>query len=469
MKDQTIAAISTPFGRGGIAVIRISGENAAGVAEKMFFPVSGKRLSESAPNAAVYGRIVSDGSVIDDGIAVYFRAPRSFTGEDTVEISCHGGVLLTERVLKTAFACGAAPAGAGEFTERAFLNGKISLTEAEAVIGLINAESEEKLSLCASHASGVLKRRTDEIYASVLRLLSSMYVGLDYPEEDLEEVSDSEFISSLRDIYSRLCETANTYREGKAVSEGVRTVLIGKPNTGKSSLLNAWLCEDRAIVTDIPGTTRDVIEERVSAGRIMLRLSDTAGIRRSADEVERIGIEKAVRKADEAELIIAMFDLSRDADGEDEYICERLRYYAENGRLVIAVVNKCDLDDGNGVFSERLRAFAALLPSGVEICRISAKNGDGVDGLKKAAERLFSSGYTDYSQTAVIANARQFSAVCGARDAVLDAINAFENGVGSDVCGMDLERALSALGEIDGRSVSEEVTSEIFKNFCVGK
>lgn len=469
MKNQTIAAISTPFGRGGIAVIRISGEKAFEIADKMFFPISGKKLAETDPNTAVYGKIFSDGTHIDDGVAVVFRAPRSFTGEDTVEISCHGGILLTERVLKTAFTSGAFPAGAGEFTERAFLNGKISLTEAEAVIGLIDAESEEKLSLCASHASGVLKRRTDEIYASVLRLLSSVYVGLDYPEEDLEEVSDVEFIASLKDIYARLSETADTYREGKAVAEGVKTVLLGKPNTGKSSLLNAWLCEDRAIVTDIPGTTRDVIEEKVSAGRIMLRLCDTAGIRQSADEVERIGIEKAVKKAEEAELIIALFDLSRDIDGEDSFICDGLRGYAEKGRSVIAVFNKCDLDDGNDVFSARERAVTDMLPPDTEICRISAKNGDGLERLKKAAEELFVSGHTDYSQTAVIANARQFSAVCSARDAVLDAITAFESGVGSDVCGMDLERALASLGEVDGRAVSEEITSEIFKNFCVGK
>ena len=469
MKNQTIAAISTPFGKGGIAVIRISGEKALEVADKMFFPISGKKLAKADPNTAVYGKIISDGTHIDDGVAVVFRAPRSFTGEDTVEISCHGGILLTERVLKTAFASGAYPAGAGEFTERAFLNGKISLTEAEAVIGLIEAESEEKLALCASHASGVLKRRIEEIYASVLKLLSSVYVGLDYPEEDLEDVSDAEFLASLKGIYARLSETANTYREGKAVAEGVKTVLLGKPNTGKSSLLNAWLCEDRAIVTDIPGTTRDVIEEKVSAGRITLRLSDTAGIRESADEVERIGIEKAVKTANEAELIIAIFDLSRDIDGEDVFICNTLKKYAEKGKSVIAVFNKNDLDNGDGDFSERFSAVKNMLPCEAVICNISAKSGYGLDGLKKVAEELFVSGRTDYSQTAVVANARQFSAVCLARDAVLDAINAFESGVGSDVCGMDLERALSALGEVDGRAVSEEITSEIFKNFCVGK
>lgn len=469
MKNQTIAAISTPFGKGGIAVIRISGENAVGVADKMFFPVSGKKLASVTPNTAVYGKIISEGKHIDDGVAVVFRAPRSYTGEDTVEISCHGGILLTERVLKTAFTSGAYPAGAGEFTERAFLNGKISLTEAEAVIGLIDAENEEKLSLCASHASGVLKRRTEDIYASVVKLLSSVYVGLDYPEEDLEEVSDTEFITSLREIYAKLSETANTYREGRAVAEGVLTVLLGKPNTGKSSLLNAWLCEDRAIVTDIPGTTRDVIEEKVSAGRITLRLSDTAGIRESADAVEKIGIEKAVKKAEEAELIIALFDLSRDVDDEDRYICNSLKDYSEKGKSVIAVFNKTDLDNGNGNFEARSSEIRAMLPTDTAVCNVSAKNGDGLDALKKVAEGLFVEGRTDYSKTAVIANARQFSAVCSARDAVLDAINAFESGVGSDVCGMDLERALMSLGEVDGRSVSEEITSEIFKNFCVGK
>ncbi|MBE6609294.1 MAG: tRNA uridine-5-carboxymethylaminomethyl(34) synthesis GTPase MnmE [Ruminococcaceae bacterium] len=471
MKNQCIAAISTAFGKGGIAVIRISGEGAIEVAGKMFRPAGKKKLTEISGGRAVYGKIYSEGRMIDDGIATVFRAPNSFTGEDTVEISCHGGVLLTERVLKTAFMCGAVQAQAGEFTQRAFLNGKIDLSGAEAVIGLIEAESEEKLNLCASHAAGVLKRRTEEIYGKVLHLLSSVYVGLDYPEEDLEEVSDEDFRASLESIYAELEKTASTYREGKAVAEGVRTVLLGKPNAGKSSLLNALLGENRAIVTDIPGTTRDVIEEKVNCGRIILRLADTAGIRQSGDAVEKIGIEKAIEKARESELMIAVFDVSRPLDGEDEKLISLIAGEMKAGKSVIAAINKSDSEE-RFTEDELLARFKAELGSEngfIKTVRISARDGNGVDDLKKACESLFADGYTDYASVAVVCNARQFSAVCAAKDAVSRALAAFDSGLGSDVCGMDLESALAALGEIDGRSVSEEVTSSIFHNFCVGK
>ena len=465
MMKSTIAAISTPFGRGGIAVIRISGSDAFAVAEKMFYPRSGKKLSDYSPNTAIYGDIVADIGKIDDAVAVIFRAPRSFTGEDTVEISCHGGILLSERVLKTAFLCGAAPAGPGEFSQRAFLNGKLGLSEAEAVIGLINAESEEKLRLYASHASGALTRRTEELRASLLRLLSSVYVSLDYPDEDLREVSDDEFRAALDEIYGKLSESAETYREGKAVCEGVKTVLLGKPNTGKSSLMNALLKKDRAIVTDMPGTTRDTIEETVTAGRILLRLCDTAGIRsENVGEAERLGINRTKRASEEAELVIAVFDLSSPPDENDKQIIKLLQRYAVSGKKIIAALNKTDVGT-----KEAEEAFLRELPGEVTVCRICAMRGEGVEALKKAAEELFSNGYTDYTSVAVIANARQFSAVCAARDAVGRAREAFDNGVGSDVCGLDLEAALASLGEIDGRTAAEEITNEIFHSFCVGK
>lgn len=460
MKNSTVAAISTPYGRGGISVVRISGENALDVAEKVFMPFSGKTLSSCDSNYAVYGKIISDGIRIDDGIATIFRAPKSYTGEDTVEISCHGGILLTEKVLSSVFTAGAIAAGPGEFTERAFLNGKLDLSEAEAVIGLIDAESEAKLRLSASHASGVLKRRTDEIYNAIMRLLSSVYVSLDYPEEDLEEVSDGEFIASLKEIYTELCKTADTYREGKAVSEGIKTVLLGRPNTGKSSLLNALLGEKRAIVTDIPGTTRDVIEEKVSIGKIILRLSDTAGLRESVDEVEKIGIEMAREKAENAELVIAVFDLSTPIDDEDKALIKKLDEFISKGKAVILALNKCDSEAG---FDE------TKLPNGVPSVKISAKTGEGLTELKKTVEAMFISGDIDYTTTAVIANARQFSAVSEAKEAVRRAIEAFESGVLADTCGLDLEKALESIGQVDGRSVAGDITDAIFHNFCVGK
>ena len=461
---STIAAIGTPFGRGGIAIIRISGEKALEVAEKMFIPAYGCALSQTEGGKARYGRIVSEGETIDDGVATVYRAPRSFTGEDTVEISCHGGILLTERVLKTALDCGAVMAQAGEFTQRAFLNGKLDLTKAEATIGLIDAENEEKLRLCASHTGGVLSERTEAIRSDLVTLLSSVYVKLDYPEEDLAEVSDSEFRVRSKAIFDDLCELASTYKQGKAVSEGVRTALIGKPNTGKSSLLNLLAGEEKAIVTAVPGTTRDVIEEKVTVGRIVLRLFDTAGIRESADEVERIGIERALKKAEEAELVLGLFDPSRPLDGEDKLIVEKLNAYAENGRSVIAVLGKSDLAPCYTDADIR----SSIAPA-VPIYSISTVTGDGVDCLKNAIEGLFVTGHIDYSQTAVLANARQYSAVCEARDAVMRAINALDGGMGADVCGLDLEAALAAIGHLDGRSVTDEIVSSIFHNFCVGK
>lgn len=464
MENRTIAAISTPFGKGGIAVIRISGGNALDVAKKMFFPASGCDLAKLDGGRAVYGTIKSEGSVIDDGIATVFFGPRSFTGEDVVEISCHGGILLSERVLAEAFSCGAVQAEAGEFTQRAFLNGKLDLSAAEAVIGLIEAESEEKLRLCASHAQGVLSKRTDEIYTRLIRLISSVYVKLDYPEEDLAEVSDGQFLLEMEKIHAMLCETAATYKQGKAVSEGVKTALIGKPNAGKSSLLNLLAGEERAIVTSIPGTTRDVIEEKVTAGRIVLRLFDTAGIRESDDEVEKIGIERARKKADEADMIFALIDSSCPLDGQDREVIEMANAYAKSGKAVIAVMSKSDVQ--SWVTEAELRE---MLLSSVKICSVSSVTGQGCAELKNAAEAFFCDGAVDYTNTAVVANARQFSALREASDAVLRAMAAFKAGMGADICGLDLEKALAALGQVDGRAVSEEITNDIFHSFCVGK
>lgn len=464
MNNTTVAAISTPYGRGGISVIRISGNDAVSVAEKVFSPFSGKNLAECDSNCAVYGKIyclsADKKEKIDDGIAVIFRAPRSYTGEDTVEISCHGGILLTEKILSSVFCAGAVPAGPGEFTQRAFLNGKLDLSEAEAVIGLIDAESDEKLRLSASHASGVLKRRIDGIYSDIMRLLSSVYVGLDYPEEDLEEVTDSDFAESLKEIHAKLCKTAETYREGKAVSEGVKTVLLGKPNTGKSSLLNALLGEKRAIVTAIPGTTRDIIEEKINIGKVILRLSDTAGLRESSDEVERIGIEMAKERARGSDLIIAVFDTSAPADDEDDSLINELESLISDGKSVVLALNKSDSEE---------KFDLSLLPKNVPTVKISAKNGDGLDALKRSIEQLFISGDIDYSTTAVIANARQFSAINSAKEAVCRAIDAHKSGVMADTCGLDLEKALESLGQVDGRSVAGDITDTIFHNFCVGK
>ncbi len=463
----TIAAISTPFGRGGIAVIRISGENALAVAKRMFIPARGCDLCALEGGRAVYGKIMKEGVQIDDGIAAVFRAPASFTGEDTVEISCHGGILLTQRVLESALLCGARQARAGEFSQRAFLNGKLSLSEAEAVIGLIDAENDEKLRLSAAGASGVLKRRCDAIYQRILALLSAVYVKIDYPEEDLAEVSDGEFKSELCAITGEIKALISTYRHGKAVSEGVKTALIGKPNTGKSSILNMLCGEERAIVTDIAGTTRDIIEERVNAGRIILRLFDTAGIRDGSDEVERIGIERAVSKANEAELILAVFDTSRPLDEQDKRIAGIVTGAIEDGKSVLCVLNKSDkapcFDEG-AVLSLCGGENAAL-----KTVYCSTVTEQGADDICKICESFFAEREIDYQGEAVVANARQYSALVNAENAITGAMNAFDASLSADVCGLDLESALAAIGEVDGRTVSGQITDAIFHNFCVGK
>lgn len=493
MEAEAIAAVSTPYGRGGIAVVRISGEGAVEVAERMFVPKNGRRLSEQGDRRAVFGDIICSGEKTDEGIAVVYRAPASYTGEDTVEISCHGGILLTEKVLSAAFDGGARPARAGEFTQRAFVNGKIDLSGAEAVIGLIDAETDAQLRLSASHAFGVLKDRTEGYREELLSLISSVYVCIDYPDEDLEDIGRDEMLTRLRGALDDMRKTLSTYREGRAVNEGIDAVILGKPNVGKSSVLNRLLGKERAIVTDIAGTTRDVLEERLTVGRVMLRLCDTAGIRQTEDTVERLGIGRAMERAEEAELVLAVFDGSRPLDGEDVRLGESICRMCADGKTkksLIILINKCDVEnvesahlkDTSGkdiksgtAFSEKElmeTVFSSLCESQrskTRLLRISAASGEGIEELERTVEELFISGEIDYSSVAVIANARQHSALRAACGSVEAAIAALEGGFGADVCGLDLERAVSQLGEIDGRTVTGEITDRIFHRFCVGK
>ena len=464
--EETIAAVSTAFGRGGIAVIRISGADAIAVAAGMFRPRSGKSLTDAPERFSVYGDILCDGEVTDDGIAVIYRAPRSYTGEDTVEISCHGGVLLTERVLRSAYAGGARPALAGEFTQRAFVNGRIDLTKAEAVIGLIDARSEEQIRLNASHMSGVLQQQIRAFSDEIRHIISSVYVCIDYPDEDLEELPREAMVEKLESLLPRMRKTLATYREGRAVGEGIPTVILGKPNVGKSSLMNRLLGEERAIVTPIAGTTRDTVEERLLLGRVQLNICDTAGIRETGDEIEQIGVKRALRKAEEAELILALFDSSRPLDEEDSELGERLAVLYDEGKTVLALMNKGDCPAAFAEDDLRRTLFAERT---VEVLSVSAETGAGVEALTQSIEALYVGERISYSEVAVLANARQHAAMQAACEAVERARDSLFSGFGTDTCGLDLERALASLGEMDGRAVSEEITDEIFHRFCVGK
>ena len=461
MYTETIAAISTPYGRGGIAVTRISGDRAIEICERVFKPFSKREISSYNAREAVYGEIIYRGEVIDDGVATVFRAPASYTGEDTVEISFHGGIKLAETVLKATLAAGAVPAEAGEYTKRAFLNGKLSLSRAEAVINLIDAETEEQIKLASSHRRGALSAAAEAVYNDIMGLVSSSYAYIDYPDEDLTDVEIGDYKLRLAKILRELERLEKSYDTGRAVSEGIKTVIVGKPNAGKSSLLNAMLGEERAIVTDVAGTTRDVIEETVRLERIVLRLSDTAGIRETDDVIEKIGVELAREKITGAELVFAVFDATNPLDKEDLDLVSYIKNTAAE-KKVVAVINKTDAE----VCGETVEKLESEFEHSV---KISARSGAGVDSLFSLAESFYISGEIDYNTSAVIANARQHSAVMRAKEAVASALNALESGFTQDIAGMDLENALSAISELDSRSVGEDVVKQIFGRFCVGK
>ncbi len=466
MFGSTVAAISTPRGKGGIAVIRVSGGDALTICEKFISPKSGKKLSELRANAVcladVYGE---EGETLDEAVITVYRAPRSYTGEDIVEISCHGGILLTEAILSRAFACGAVQAGPGEFTRRAFSAGKLSLSQAEAVIGMIDAETRAALSLSRSNLSGAIRRKTDAIYDRLKALVSSVYAVIDFPDEDLSSMSDDEVRVGIQEVIRSLEALQRSYRTGHAVCEGVRTVIFGKPNTGKSTILNLLAEKERAIVTDIAGTTRDVISETVAAGNVTLRLSDTAGVHGTQDAVESIGVQKSIEALEEAELILAVFDLSRGLDAEDEEILSHVEKRAALGVPVIAVCNKSDLFDAAESDTDVDKIAKALNVKPLLLC---AKSDESRDTLVKQIEDLFESSDFSLADQAVITNARQHAAVS---EALGHAICAFDtiDFLGADLACTELELAMSKLGELDGRQVTVDVVDSIFHRFCVGK
>ena len=468
----TIAAISTPPGKGGVAIIRISGPSALEIGRKIFRPMSGKDISEMGVRRQIYGRIFKSGSVIDDGMLTYFKAPNSYTGEDTVEISCHGGMLISASVLESAFIEGAVPAERGEFTKRAFINGRLSLSETEGISMLLEASTEAQLRLSRPDSRSRLAEVIDSIRASLVALLSSVYARIDYPEEDLGELTDDELMKGMNNIRVNIDRLLSTYSTGKAVAEGISTVICGKPNVGKSTLYNLLVGENAAIVTDIPGTTRDLLEKSISLGDVMLRLFDTAGIRENgSDAVENIGIMRSRERLAEAELVFALFDSSRPLDTDDLDILNYIG--AQKGRR-IAVITKCDPDteDTDSVSGRAEKIKAELAGYGFDkyIVISAEKAGDeALEMLRTAVGEMFLSGDISIGDDAIISTARQHAALVRAENLMDTAVSALACGLPQDAVCSDLELALGAVGELDGRAVSEEVVSGIFANFCVGK
>ena len=461
---DTIAAIATPYGKGGVAMIRISGADAVSVAERIFRCASGKALSSMPVCRACYGEIVmpnEGGKSVDDGLAVYFKAPHSFTGEDTVEISCHGGVLITQKVLTCALMAGARMAEAGEFTRRAYIYGKIKLNEAESLGNLLEARNEVQLSLARNGMRGKLSAKMEELYFTLRSVLTGIYANIDFPDEDLADMSREEMIEALKGALESARTLAKTYTTGNAVAEGIPTVICGRTNAGKSSVYNRIVGYDAAIVTDIEGTTRDVLRETASLGKTTLLLCDTAGIRKTDDKVESIGIERSLKEIENAALVLAVFDGSRAPDGEDAELAKKI---CERGIASVALINKADISVEACV--EELKKLTESFDRCVEI---SAGDGKGFDRLADVLDDMFIDGTLDFENDAIITGARQYAAISNAIEHLSVAVNDLERGVSLDACCVEVECAMSSLGEVDGREIGEDIVAQIFAHFCVGK
>lgn len=451
---KTIAAISTPIGHGGIGIVRMSGAESLNILKKVFAP---KNDSEFRSYTVKFGNILNDeGIVLDQVLVSFFKAPKTYTGEDICEINCHGGLIVTKQVLELLLKNGAVLAEPGEFTKRAFLNGKIDLTQAEAVIDLINSKSLKENAVSVKQLEGFLGNKINEIKTEILDLLVDIEANIDYPEYDVEEVRREKISAVLNDAISKIQKLEKSFESGKILREGVSTAIIGKPNVGKSSLLNALLRENRAIVTEIAGTTRDTIEEYITVRGIPLKLIDTAGIRETEDLVESIGIEKSKKAIEEAELVLLLLDATVDLSDEDRSLLNSIK-----GKNYLILVNK--IDSGNKISKEN---FADEVDKVIEI---SVKNGTGLDLLEDKIEEKFNLAQIDTDDDVMITNERHQQLISMAEKGLKHAVESVNNGIPVDMISIDIQEAIQNLGEITGEAVSDEVIAGIFSKFCLGK
>ncbi|MGO5062158.1 tRNA uridine-5-carboxymethylaminomethyl(34) synthesis GTPase MnmE [Lawsonibacter sp. LCP25S3_F5] len=456
---DTIAAISTPPGPGAIGILRLSGPRAIEVAQASFRPLNKVPLSQHRPHELVYGDLLDrDGQPIDRVLCTFSRGPVSYTGEDTAEFQCHGSPMVLSLGLEALFSRGARQARAGEFTRRAFLNGKLDLAQAEAVGDLLEARSREGARHAAGQLTGALSRRIGGVYSALVDVMAHFHAVLDYPDEDIDPFRMEELSHQLSQQESALRALAGSYRRGQYIRDGVPCAIVGRPNAGKSSLLNALVGFDRAIVTNIPGTTRDTVEERAELGGVTLCLIDTAGLRDSDDPIEQLGVERSRAAMDEAALVLLVVDGTEKPTQED---ADLARTIAEAGKPFILVRSKRDLA---GEHADELEA----LSQGAPTVSLSARTGEGLEELGQAVAALFPQGSEDKAGE-LITNARQAEAAGRALNCVVRANQALSDGVTPDALLTDVEEALEALGELTGQSVREDVTDRIFSKFCVGK
>ena len=458
MYTDTIAAIGTALSNSGISIIRISGKDSLNIIRKIF--VSNSKIM---PNNIIYGKIVENGKVVDTVLVSYFKNPKSYTGEDVCEINCHGGVQITREILQLVLANGARLAEPGEFSKSAFLNGKMDLTKAEAVINLINSKNTTQARIAANNLEGDLYKKIKEVREELIELMAHIEVSVDYPEYDYDEVENDNVISLLNKKIIEINNILSTYEQGKYIKDGVNVVILGKPNVGKSSLLNTLSRSQKAIVTEIPGTTRDVIEERINIGNIILNLSDTAGIRKTDDFVEKIGVKRSIEKIDEADLVIYLLNVESDIDDEDKEILSKIQ---NKGIKLITVINKIDKGQKlkfDGILDE-LKRFGVN-----EVIKMSVLNNEGIDELKNKIEEIFNTNDLDFENELIITNERHRDLLNKSKEYLEVAKKEIEDNEPIDIVSIVIKNATKSLGEIIGADVNQDIVNKIFEKFCLGK
>lgn len=457
--EDTIAAISTPIGVGGIGIIRVSGKEAISIVDKIFKAANKKSLMEVDSHTITYGHIISQsGKVLDEVLIMLMKAPKTFTREDVIEINCHGGPIPLNAVLMEVISAGARLADSGEFTKRAFLNGRIDLSQVEAIMDIIEAKTELSLSQAIGQLEGNLSKRIKAYQDTLIQIIARIEVSIDYPEYDQDEPITSDFEGELRALNDELNELLKTADTGKMIREGVKTAIVGRPNVGKSSLLNALLEENKAIVTDIPGTTRDVVEAYLNIDGIPYQLLDTAGIRETEDIVEQIGVERSKSSIEEADLVLMLMDSHAGLLDKDREILNQVK-----GKHVIYVLNKSDLE--SNITQEILDEYF----NNGSVIRISAKAQSGLSELKQAMKQVVMKGDAQVKNEATISNQRQKQALINAIKSLEKVIEAIEMGLPEDCLAIDLHDAFGHLGMIVGESIKEEIINQLFSRFCLGK